>query len=131
MPRTLTGPAIGFPLQIQPDHNGELHFPTLEQSVRQSIEVILRTRPREQLMRPAFGAGLLNYCHEPNTITARRQIHDTIRESLQKWEPRIRIDRLDVAEVADDPGRLRIHMAYRIVRTGAAQSLGVTLKLSD
>ena len=54
--------------------NGQLVFPTLEQSVRDSIRIILTTRPGEQLMRPRFGAGLQNFLEDGNTISVRRQI---------------------------------------------------------
>jgi uncharacterized protein len=118
---------IGWPLLPLPDASGQLNFPTLEQSVRQSIQVILRTRSGEQLMRPDFGAGLQNYLNQANTMTTRRRIHDGIMEALTQWEPRIQIDRLDILEVPDYPSRLRVELVYRITRTGRAQQLGLTM----
>jgi phage baseplate assembly protein W len=120
---------IGWPLLPLPDANGELSYPTLELSVRQSIQVILRTQPGEQLMRQRFGAGLERYLHEPNNLTTRRRIRDLIVESLEAWEPRIRLDRVDVREVEERPSHLRIEIAYRIRRSGAAQQMGVTMEL--
>ena len=67
-------PLVGFPLLGVPDAQGQLQFPTPEQSVRQSIEVILRTRPGEQLQRPDFGAGLEDFTGQPNSVTTRRRI---------------------------------------------------------
>lgn len=72
--QSLPRPLIGWPLLPLPDAHGRLNYPTLDQSVRQSIEVILRTRPGEQLMRPDFGAGLAAFLHEPNVLTTRRRI---------------------------------------------------------
>lgn len=46
MPR----PLLGWPLFPLPDEHGRLDWPDLEASVRQSIRVILSTRPGEQLM---------------------------------------------------------------------------------
>ena len=120
---------IGWPLLPLPDANGQLNYPTLEQSVRQQIQVILRTRPGEQLMRPDFGAGLENYLHEPNTLVTRRRLHDLLAESLDRWEPRILVDRIEVNEVADQPAQIRIQLGYRLRRTGQAQQVGVTLEL--
>jgi phage baseplate assembly protein W len=122
---------IGWPLLPTPDNNGRLNFPTMEQSVRQSIQVILRTRAGEQLMRPGFGAGLQNYLNQPNTLTTRRRIHDGIMEALAAWEPRIIIDRLDILEVPDYQSRLRVELAYRIRRTGSAQRLGLTMDVES
>lgn len=121
---------VGWPLMPQPDSAGRLAYPTLEQSVRQSIQVILRTRPGEQLMRPDFGAGLESFLHESNTLTTRRRIRDQIAESLARWEQRIAVDRVDVLEVPDQPTQLRIEIAYRVLRTGLPQRLGVNLSLT-
>ncbi|MBX3081428.1 MAG: GPW/gp25 family protein [Anaerolineae bacterium] len=122
-------PPIGWPLLPKPDTNGELRYPTLEDSVRQSIRVILRTRPGEQLMRPEFGGGLADFLHEANTLTTRRRIQDSIVASLERYEQRISIDRVEVLEVPNEPSHIRIEIAYRLRRTGAAQSLGLTMML--
>jgi phage baseplate assembly protein W len=120
---------IGWPLLPVPDAEGRLAYPTLEESVRQSIQVILRTRPGEQLMRPTFGAGLEGFLHEPNTVTTRRRIRDLITESLARWEPRATVTRVEVAEAPDHPSRVRVEIAYQLRRTGAAQRIGLTLEL--
>jgi phage baseplate assembly protein W len=127
--RTIPGPFIGWPLFPLPDARGQLQYPTLEESVRQSIQIILRTRPGEQLMRPEFGAGLENFLHEPNTLTTRRRIRDLISTSLQRWEQRILVDRIEVWEVPEQPTHVRVVIAYRLRRTGVARQMGVTIEL--
>jgi phage baseplate assembly protein W len=120
---------INWPLLPLPDKHGRIAYPTLEGSVRDSIKIILSTRPGEQLMRPLFGAGLQNFLGESNTITTRRRIHDAITDSLEKWEPRVLLDRVDVLEVPDFPSRVHIDLVYRIRRTGLVQRLGLTMDL--
>ncbi len=120
---------ISWPLLPLPDANGRLHYPDLETSVRQSIQVILRTQPGEQLMRRHFGAGLENFLHEPNTLTTRRRIYDLITNSLERWEPRLILERVEVRDLPDEPARLRIEIAYRLRRTGQTQQIGVTMEL--
>ncbi|MBZ0316572.1 MAG: GPW/gp25 family protein [Anaerolineae bacterium] len=122
-------PLVGWPLWVFPDANGELKYPMLENSVRQSIEIILRTRPGEQLMKPEFGAGLADFLHEPNTLTTRTRIRDTILAALERWEGRIILDRVDVEELPDEPSRIQIEIAYRLRRTGAPQQVALTLEL--
>ena len=122
---------IGWPLLPVPDGSGELRYPSLDESVRQQIRVILTTRPGEQLMRPGFGAGLEDFVHEPNTITTRRRVRDAVSEALAEWEPRIAVDRVEVWEVEDRPGALRVEIGYRLRRTGAARQLGVVLELEE
>ena len=82
-------------------------------------------------MRPLFGAGLENYLHEQNTITTRRRIRDVIMESIGRWEPRVTVNRVEVAELPDEPTRLRVEIAYQLRRTGALQQLGLTMDLEN
>lgn len=121
-------PPIGWPLLPLPDEAGELRYPTLEESVRQQIRVILTTRPGEQLMRPEYGAGLDDYVHEPNTLSTRRRIRDAVASSLKRWEPRIHLDRVEVWEVEGQPGQVRVEIGYRLRRTGAARQLGLVME---
>ena len=121
---------IGWPLLPLPDAAGRLGWPDAETSVRQTIEAILRTRPREQLMRPRFGGGLEDFVNEQNTLVTRRRIHDAIVDSLNRWEPRIDVDRVEVWEVPDQPTQVRVEIAYRLRRSGATQQLGLTMSTS-
>jgi phage baseplate assembly protein W len=122
-------PPVGWPLLPLPDADGELRYPNLSESVRQNLRVILSTRPGEQLMRPAYGAGLAEFIHEPNTLTTRRRIHDRVTESIRRWESRVELDRVDVASVETRPGIVRVEIAYRLRRTGEARTLNATLEL--
>ena len=120
---------ISWPLLPLPDAQGQLHYPSLEDSVRQCIQVILSTRPGEQLMRPEFGAGLDTFLHEPNTLVTRRRIRDRVQASLQQWEPRIQLQQVDVDEVSNQPSQIRVEIWYRIRRTGSLEQLGLTMQL--
>ncbi len=120
---------VNWPLLGVPDSGGRLRYPSLEVSVRQSIKIILQTSPGERLMRPSYGAGLERYLHEPNTLTTRRQIRDLITSSLERWETRILLDRVDVWEVETRPDTVRIEIVYRLRRTNQAQQMGITMEM--
>ena len=126
----MNGPRIlNWPLLPHPDAEGRLAFPTLEKSVRDSIEIILRTKPGERLMRPNFGGGLENMLHAQNTLTTRREIQDLVTTSVGRWEPRVLLDRVDVWPVEDAPASVRVEIVYRIRRTNQAKRMAVTLAL--
>jgi len=117
---------IGWPLLPVPAQDGRLAFPTLADSVRQTIEAILRTVPGEQLMRPEFGGGLERMLNAPNTLATRARIQERILQSLAQWEPRILLDRVDV-DPSDDAREIIVLIAYRLRRTSEAASLSVRL----
>jgi Bacteriophage baseplate protein W len=124
-------PPIGWPLLAVPDDHGRLGYPDLAESVRQSIRVILSTRPGEQLMRPDFGGGLESLLHESNSLATRRQIRDLVQDSLGRWERRVILDRVEVWEVEDEPTYVRIEIAYRLSRSGEPGAIAATMQLES
>ena len=124
-------PPIGWPLLPLPDEHGQLQFPTLAESVRQMLQVILSTRGAEQLMHPEFGAGLTDFLGQGDTITTRRRIYDRVSEAIGRWEPRVDVDRVDVNADPDNPSHVRVEIAYRLRRTGQAQTLALNIELLE
>ncbi|WP_310564932.1 GPW/gp25 family protein [Hydrogenophaga sp.] len=126
-----TAEPLGWPLLPVPDANGQLHYPGLAQSVREQIQVLLSTRPGEQLMHPGFGAGLENLLTEPNTVATRSRIKELVGDALKRWEDRIVVDGIAVDPVSDAatgvPDGVRVEIAYRLLRTGAPARVGLTL----
>lgn len=123
---------IGWPLLPVPDDDGAMHWPDLARSVRERIQVLLSTRPGEQLNRPGFGAGLENLLGEPNTVATRARIQALVAETLRRHETRIELDAVNVAPTAGDGAAgvvdgVRVEIAYRLRRTGAPSRLGLTL----
>ena len=118
----LPKPDLGWPLLPTPDASGRMHWPDLETSVRQMIEVILRTTPGEQLMRPQFGAGLERLIQEPNNVTTRSRLREAVAAGLRQNERRIIVDQVDVSE-DNDPNIVNVAIHYRHRNTGAPASV--------
>jgi uncharacterized protein len=127
----MSGALIGWPLLGVPDEHGRLNYPSLAESVRQLIRVVLSTKPGEQLMRPDFGAGLELLLHEPNTLATRRQVRERVQSALERWERRILVDRVEVWEVPEEPTHIRVEIAYRLARNGEPGALGLTMQLES
>jgi uncharacterized protein len=118
---------IGWPFLPVPE-GGVISYPTLEQSVSDSIRVILTTRPGEQLMTPFFGAGLQNFLDEGNTVAVRRAIQSAILDALQQYEKRITVDAVDVNTIDGAPSQIHVQIHYRMLRTNAPALIGVTMQ---
>jgi phage baseplate assembly protein W len=106
-----------------------MSYPDLETSVRQRIEAVLRTAPGEQLMRPGFGAGLEQAIHLPNSTGVRADLQRRISAHVRAYEPRITLDRVEVAQ-APDPTILMVTIAYRIRQIGIATAISVAVPVA-
>ena len=121
---------IGWPLLVVPV-NGELHYPSLEDSIKHAIRIILLTPKGGLLMHANFGAGLSTYLHQPNQLITRRRIQDAIIDSINKWEPRIILDSVDVWEIPEEVDAVRVVIEYRIKRTGVKENVKLTMNLGS
>jgi len=115
------GAGVAFPLGV--DAQGRIAMRSLEDQVRQSILLILRTGRGERVMRPDFGAGLEQMVFAPLTATTAALAEHQAREALVRFEPRIEvlslIARIDPTQV----GVLLLDLTYRVRRTDTTFNL--------
>src|SRR5436305_888198 len=123
----LYGRSLGFPPRVGPD--GRMAWSEGELNARESICIILRTRPGERLMRPDFGCGLDRYLFEPNNISTLRLIQEEVKRSLNRWEPRITLNDVRVAVNQSDPRAVDITIYYTLIATQRREQLNLTLAL--
>jgi hypothetical protein len=121
MSKPFLGIGTGFPLTLDPVTQG-LARAEYEESVRQSILVILGTAKGERVMRPDFGCGIHDLVFaNVSAATAGRVVRE-VHESLLRLEPRI-----DVTQVDVNPGAtsnvLLIDIDYEVRATNTAFNL--------
>jgi phage baseplate assembly protein W len=118
---------MGFPPRVGRD--GRVAWSEGEDNVRDAIRILLMTRPGERLFIPDMGAGLDRSLFEPNTVTTRQTIKDRITRTLQRWEPRIVVESVDVDADPEDAQAAIAVITYQLVATQAREriSVGVTL----
>src|SRR6185503_18328571 len=96
------------------DANGQIAMARHEESIRQSIWIILGTARGERALRPDFGCGIHDLVFAVNNASTAGLAAQTVRQALILWEPRI--DLLDV-QVTSKPGEanaLLIRIDYRV-----------------
>jgi uncharacterized protein len=112
MAREFLGVGWSFPIQVE-EHG--LVLAGHDESIRQSIRIILETARGERVMRPDFGCGLHQRVFAINDAATRGRVGDDVREALLKWEPRIEV--LDVtvsaSGVADEVLQISIDYLVR------------------
>jgi phage baseplate assembly protein W len=125
--QNIFGQGLSFPPRVGPD--GRLAWSAGEDNVRESLRLILLTEPGERLMREEFGCGLRRYLFEPNTLATRQLINERIQRTINRWEPRVRLDKVTVDTNADDERMIDVTITYRLVATQALERLSVSLQL--
>ena len=121
------GQGLSFPPRVGAD--GRLAWSGDEENVRESIRVILLTEPGERSMRSGFGCGLRRFLFEPNTPTTRALIRERIVRAISDWEPRVRLDAVEVEADPNEPRTVQVQISFRLVATNAMGRLGMSLQL--
>lgn len=121
MARTFLGVGWGFPV-VPPPGGGALPQAAYEESVRQSIWMVLGTAKGERVMRPQFGFGIHDLVFERNTPATASKVSQAVREALLLFEPRIQL--VDVQVESRESGRvLQISIDYNVRTTNTAFNL--------
>jgi hypothetical protein len=116
MTKPFLGIGIGFPVVL--DEQGTLEQARYEESVRQSIWLILGTARGERVMRPEFGCGIYDLVFETNTPSTIGSISQAVQESLLQFEPRIDVLDVQVRSFSDQEGeKLLINVEYQVRAT--------------
>lgn len=100
-------------------------------SVRQALMLLLSTAPGERVMRPGYGCDLGRLVFNPNDgTTAGLAIH-SVRQAIDRWEPRVEVLALDANRSPDSPSRLDITLEYRVRSTLVRGQLALSLNLAS
>jgi uncharacterized protein len=123
----LYGRSLSFPPQV--GTNGQMLWSAGEANVRESICIILRTRPGERVMQPDFGCPLDNYLFEPNNISTLRLIQEDVKRSIARWEPRVTLNDVQVAVNPFDQRAVDITIYYTLIAMQKPERLNLTFAL--
>lgn len=120
MSRPLLGIGIGYPVSV--DESGSFALAAYEESVRQSVWIILGTAKGERVMRPDFGCGIYDLVFDINSAATAGSVAQAVRDALLAFEPRI--DVVEVTVAPDDGGEvLLISVDYQVRATNNAFNL--------
>ena len=112
----------GWQFPVAVDGGGALAVAEYEESVRQSIWVVLGTAKGERVMRPDFGCGIYDMVFGVNSSTAASEAAEEVRDALVEFEPRI-----DVLGVEVSPGGdgevLYVSIDYQVRATNTVFNL--------
>lgn len=114
---------IGWKFPLQVNASGGLAISRYEQSIEESVYMILGTAKGERLMMPDFGCGLHDVVFAPNNPVVVTMVIDATRNALVAYEPRIDVLTVD-AETSDaQPNLLIIRINYRVRANNTVENL--------
>ena len=112
MAMEFVGSGIAFPMRVAP--SGGIALVSREREIEEAIRLILGTAPGERPMRPEFGSRIAEHVFSPANASTAGQLAYEVRVSLERWEPRINVEDVEVSFDAADAGVLYLDVRYRI-----------------
>jgi uncharacterized protein len=108
----------GWAYPVQVDATGQdVLLAEHEEDIRQAVRIILETNHGERVMRPDFGAGLNDFVFEPINTTTLALIRHRVETALIAWEPRIRVEQVEVRRLFESTAGIEITVEYRVLAT--------------
>lgn len=94
-----------------------------DQDIRESLGILLSTRPGERIMRPLYGCNLHALVFEQISENVATEIRQTVRSAIERCEPRVSVELVVVLPGPDEHGVLPIEIVYRVRATNVIQNL--------
>lgn len=119
--RDFLGRGIKFPIQVN-KATGRFVMSTEEESVRESVYLILMTQKTERWVRPEFGSTILSYTFMDTSLTRINMMARELEETILSQEPRI--SRVEVSvEPRLSQGCLIVNLSYLIAASNTRDNL--------
>lgn len=109
---------IAHPFAI--DGHGDIATADYAAHVRQLIQQVLFTAPRERVNRPDFGVGIQRYVFEENSTERAAALRFLVESELQRWLASL--IEIDDVTITTEQARLEVRIEYRLRRSGAPEA---------
>ncbi|MEI2765944.1 MAG: GPW/gp25 family protein [Dermatophilaceae bacterium] len=121
MAQEFVGTGWAFPMRTDP--TGGLALVGGAREIEESIRIILATSPGERPMRPEFGCAVHDYVFAPADASTAGDIAYVVRVALERWEPRIELEGVEVRFDEVEQGTLYIDVTYTVRGTNDPRNL--------
>lgn len=128
--KAFLGTGWKFPVEID-GATGRIKMSSHEESIRESIRIIIGTRQGELPMHPDFGCRIQDYAFETVDYTLLYSMKTEVEHALIRWEPRITEIQAKVSDEQIDKGLLSIHISYVVRATNNQYNLVYPFYISE
>lgn len=119
--KAFLGSGMKFPLQVN-KATGRIIMSEGEQSVKESVYIILMTQKEERLTRPNFGSRILSYTFMDTSLTRLNMMARELEQTVLSQEPRVS-EVEAVVEPKLDKGCLIIRINYTVAQSHTRDSV--------
>ncbi len=94
-----------------------------EEDIRQSLEILLSTKPGERIFNFDYGCDIRQWVFEKMDLSVKTLIIDAIKQAILYFEARIDVEKVDV-EIKDPlEGILWINLDHKIRQTNSRSNM--------
>ncbi len=94
-----------------------------EDDIEQSLAILLSTRRGERVMLPGFGCDLNEFLFAEITPSLVGQVRELVTNAILDYEPRVRLEAVDVSDEQAGDGLLLITVDYTVKATNSRYNL--------
>lgn len=96
---------------------------TFNEAISSHLKQLFGTNPGERVMRPDYGASMVEFVFEPDSSLTLQQLHASMTEALNRFEPDLEITSLEPVSNIDNDGVIGFTVTYQ--GRGSNEVLGV------
>jgi uncharacterized protein len=115
-PNDFIGKGWSFPPAFEKTAQGVVVTEQYE-DIRQSLEILLSTRPGERVMQPKYGCNLEELLFESLDTGMKTLMADRIRTAILYFEPRIEAKKIELDDSNQNEGVVLIRVEYIVSAT--------------
>lgn len=94
-----------------------------EEDIHQSLFILFSTSPGERLMNPHYGCDLNKMVFEKMSNSLRVDIISVVTDAIVNFEPRVKVENVDVQVVSYETGLLHILVEYTVIQTNSRRNI--------
>ena len=121
----------GAPTGLVIDSAGAIDTVSDDEAIRQSLLLLISTRPGERIMRPEYGCDLYRLVFSPNDDTTAGLAIHFVRQAVERWEPRVEVLRVDANRDPYEATRLEVVLDYRVRAAVRSDRVVVNIDLQE
>ncbi|RNM04644.1 GPW/gp25 family protein [Dickeya undicola] len=116
------GTGWGFPPQFD-TATQSIGMVSGDEDIRQSLALLLSTRPGERIMAPEYGCDIQGMVFEDLTLSTLTDMKARIEQAILFFEPRIRLQAIVIDDQQAIDGKLLIHLDYSLIATNTRSNM--------